>query len=576
MTLKKVMPEDAPPPYTPSDPLTPASTDASISIEDGRSPQLDPEEIPSYEHSLQQTANFVSAALFFSERPPTKPHGQDDPVLAHTITIYTRSQAKDYSRFPRCWRSRSDEVSSQDWLTFLNYLLPAHLGPASVHPELSRKLRREIERDHKDRCQETDEQRQARLSAVVEEWNQCFFRPRAMDVILVFAPESGIMTISPLCPQCYPSTVRSMPMRHGPHQTISRSQTEPTTSQQFRIPRRPVGGDAANSTFADEETCQSIADTDKEVVDLNQPSTPPRAPSRAFQISSWASALQNWATNISEQAQRYGEQVERQAMAHGRRVENNAESFGRMMEARGRSWEKYFDEQEKKMDRAGEKFEAACDRRSPWLYPWNPSGPWGRHAGGMGSSWGNQCHNGRDQPTSSRRRSASISSLSSFSSSSSSSDSDSVSVCSSDSDDDGVATATGSTCEVNGLREYRIQARNLSTEYRAKAAGLRHELCALRAAHKELKRNSGCGPGRNTLSHAKAAEARAIKIEVLNLRREYKAMRREFHQERKQLRRALRESKKEQRKAKKAERKSQRKNKGKGEFLSQSVSESMD
>jgi hypothetical protein len=73
---------------------------------------------------------------------------------------------------------RMNEVAQQDWDTFLKYLFPPQLGLAAASQHLPRQLRAEIQRDRKDRPQETDEQRRARIAAVVDEWNQCFFELR--------------------------------------------------------------------------------------------------------------------------------------------------------------------------------------------------------------------------------------------------------------------------------------------------------------------------------------------------------------------------------------------------------------
>ncbi|WEW55718.1 hypothetical protein PRK78_001151 [Emydomyces testavorans] len=558
MTLRKAIPEDAPPPYTPTDPLTPSST--NISVEDESPPESSPENVPSYSHSVQSSANFISAVPFFNERPPSVLHSPDEATSVHTLTIYARSQAKDYSRFPRCWRSRSEEVTQHDWLTFLNYLLPSHLGPASNHPDLPRKLRREIERDHKDRAQESDEQRRTRIAAVVDEWNRCFFGPRAMSVAYGFAPEAGTVAMSPLCPKCYPSTVRAMPLRHGHHPTLARSQTGPPVLQ-HSIPRKPVGGHTTNRTTG--QSHRSGGDAGRDTVEPQ--SNVPQNAANPTSWGSWATTMQNWANTLSDQAQRYGEQVERQAMAHGRRIENNAESFGKMMEARGRALENYFEQQGERVEQAGERFENACSKRSPWLYPWNPSTTWRKGSGrGPDGGMGPQSDGpGCNYPASSRPRKASISSLSSsLSSSSSSSDSPSSLAL----DSDGNANAAGSKPEIDPLRQKRIQARDLYTDHRAKAAALRHEICALKAAHKELRsaasRSQDGGAGGAGITDAKAAEARAIKTEMWNLKREYKAMKKEFRQEKKQLRKAMKGSKKELKKARKGEKK-QRKDKKK-------------
>ncbi|KAK2841640.1 hypothetical protein FQN49_006059, partial [Arthroderma sp. PD_2] len=202
MTLTHSHPDDAPPPYTPTDPLTPVST-----VNDSSS-HISAENIPPYTHA-PEAPNFISAAAFFSERGPPVSQQSDAEPLEHALVFYKRSQAKDYSRYPRCWRSKREEITQHDWDMFLNYLLPPHLGPASNHPQLPQKLRAEIERDRKDRPQETDEERQARILAVITEWNVSFFRPRGVMIVYCFVRENGVQSASPLCPTCYPNTTSS-------------------------------------------------------------------------------------------------------------------------------------------------------------------------------------------------------------------------------------------------------------------------------------------------------------------------------------------------------------------------------
>ncbi|EEP80951.1 predicted protein [Uncinocarpus reesii 1704] len=544
MTLTKAIHDgDAPPPYTPTDPLTPSTPDA-----DEPSEQPVAEEVPSYSQTVQSSPNFISAVPYFTERPPTVAHGPGDEILEHAITIYTRSQAQRLCPIPTMLA-----IS-------IRGIHPARLA------NLPRKLRQEIERDRKDRPQENDEQRKARIAAVAGEWNSFFFRPRAMNVVIHFAPENGATTTSPLCPKCYPSAVRSMPLRPGAHASMPRSQTAPAAPP-YSIPRKPVGERTANPP-PQQPVHPSIegGHTGPQSQQRNVPNQPAMA--------SWASTIQKWANNMSEQAQRYGDHIERQALAHGRRAEDRAEAWGRIMEAKGQMWENYFDQQGKRMEQAGEQFEQACKRRSPWLYPWNPSGPWGkphdggRNCGGMGPHWGPAGHPPFNHggmgshwgppgfPMSSRSRKASISSLSTSSSSSST---ESLSSFSSDSEDE-----SGARPEIDIVRQSRLQARHLYTEHRARAAALRHERCALRAAHRDLRssvsRDRRHGAGHSEASHAKAAEAEAIKAELVALKREHKELRNEFHQERKQIRRVMRNSKKEQQRTRRAEKRELKRN----------------
>src|SRR5436190_21210199 len=174
-------PEDAPPPYTVTDPLTsPYPINCAATAIYSPRPAA-PVNAISY-NSLVGPVNFISAASYFHERPPPVVQPGEE-ILEHTLTIYARSESRDYSHSPRCWSSRSGEITELDWNTFLNYVFPPHLAPAARQSHLPPKLRAEIEREGKDRPQETDEQRQARITAVITEWNEHFFGPRATRIL---------------------------------------------------------------------------------------------------------------------------------------------------------------------------------------------------------------------------------------------------------------------------------------------------------------------------------------------------------------------------------------------------------
>ncbi|OAL71629.1 hypothetical protein A7D00_4534 [Trichophyton violaceum] len=317
MTLTHIHPEeDAPPPYTPTDPLTPAST-----INDAAS-QLSAENIPSYTHAVE-APNFVSAVPYFSERGLSLTARSDAEVLEHTLVFYRRSQAKDFSKYPRCWRSRTEEITQHDWDTFLNYLLPPHLGPASNHPQLPQKLRAEIERDRKDRPQETEEERQWRITAVVTEWNVNFFQPRRVVIVYCFVREDGGQPESPLCPSCYPNTTSSRsrndirrPLFENPMDTTSREIPElpqpPNTVRRGQQNRQTTN--AADPPAAAAAAAAGSGSSDNQYQYRSSPAGGP-----GVWVFNPGAAVNNIASMISDQVQRYSQYVSEQAMEHSRR-----------------------------------------------------------------------------------------------------------------------------------------------------------------------------------------------------------------------------------------------------------------
>ena len=214
--------EAPPPPYSAVDPLlAPNSRNNTSSQAIAPGVSVSPtQDASSSRVPTQPTVvptHFRSAAAYFEERLPSV-IDESRGLLPHHMTIYPRSQAKDFPRRPRCWASRFNEITQQDWDTFLKYLFPPQLGLAASSQHLPRQLRAEIRRDRKDRPQETDEQRKARIAAVVAEWNECFFGLRATHVVFVYVGEPDSAPSSALCPRCYPAatgSVEGQPIRNS-------------------------------------------------------------------------------------------------------------------------------------------------------------------------------------------------------------------------------------------------------------------------------------------------------------------------------------------------------------------------
>ncbi|KAJ5893882.1 hypothetical protein N7495_005573 [Penicillium taxi] len=372
--------EAPPPPYSAVDPMIDGAPQAPTPLRGTSSAS------PSGSSRTEETSStssrvvpihFTSAAAYFEQRPP--PVSDDSrSLLHHHVTIYPRSQAKDFPRRPRCWASRMEEVAQQDWDTFLRYMFPPHLGLAATSQHLPRQLRAEIQRDRKDRPQETDEQRQSRISAVVEEWNQCFFEPRSTCINFIYIGEPDAAPASALCPRCYPAATKatqgtSTPSTEGqymrdpntpsplpgqyaqvpspapwpmpPFPSFPQSQYPPMPYGPYGVPQFPSPG---------------VPPLNNHPPQYYPPPPPPPSGAPPWQYNNWVysqpqfgpsgtskSGALGWFSNITAQAQKYGErfaeqaqyygdQISAQAMAYGRQVEEQALAHGRWVEEQAR------------------------------------------------------------------------------------------------------------------------------------------------------------------------------------------------------------------------------------------------
>ncbi|KNG88109.1 hypothetical protein ANOM_002914 [Aspergillus nomiae NRRL 13137] len=371
--------EEAPPPYSAVDPLTRnaiASAEVNrvilrlrggdVSLGDAASSDSSSSVVLA--SSPPTPANFTSATAYFVERPvPTIDN--ERPILEHHLTIYPRSQSKDFPRRPRCWGARTEHIIQQDWDMFLRYLFPPHLGLASSSDQLPPQVRAQIQRDRKDRPQETDEQRRMRISAVITEWNQYFFEPRATCITFSYITDAQNAPASPLCPRCYPAatrvsqenrtavTVRPTPSltprqpmsplsppasnRHSPapyaYPSPQHPPLPPTPHTPYGAPQyyHPPPPHHATYPYSPQP---HIAYQHNASWNWNaRPWPPPQQNSSSKSgplgwISSLASQAQKYGDQISAQASHYGRQVEEHAMAHGRWIEEQASLQGRKME----------------------------------------------------------------------------------------------------------------------------------------------------------------------------------------------------------------------------------------------------
>ncbi|EPS32081.1 hypothetical protein PDE_07040 [Penicillium oxalicum 114-2] len=374
--------EEAPPPYSAEDPLIPPTHSRNGISQDTRLSRGDESAVTPATGSTTSRSStpvrsavvpthFTSAAAYFEERPPTVLDGSRE-VLHHSMAIYPRSSAKDFPRRPRCWSSRVEEVAQQDWDVFLRHLFPPQLGLASASRHLPRQLRAEIQRDRKDRPQETDEQRQARISAVVDEWNQCFFEPRATHLSFVYVGESDPAPSSALCPRCYPAATRAtqqpaseVPQTPSPNPgppvtgypappfngwPASPNQIHPYYQQPApygpygAMPQFPPHGPVPNyqppQYIPPPLSAPGVQQWQWNQWAYNQPQYAAQRPEKSSGALGWISSLtsqaQKYGERFAEQAQHYGDQISTQAMHYGRQVEDQALAHGRWIEEQAR------------------------------------------------------------------------------------------------------------------------------------------------------------------------------------------------------------------------------------------------
>lgn len=381
--------DDAPPPYSAVDPLLTANNRRNANLHHSSASQ---DASSSEEHAVVSApvlpTHFTSAVAYFTERPPTV---LDDSrgILRHHITIYPRSQAKDFPRRPRCWASRIEEITQQDWDTFLQYLLPPHLGLAASSNDLPRQVRAEIRRDRKDCPQETDEQRHARITAVVSEWNQCFFELRAARIVFTYVADPDVAPPSALCPRCYPATTKATQQAPGYsggqllEQNVSAPAAQepsppnawppsPITPFHSPPPAMPYGAPFGTPSFA-------VPTPPNQAPGYYAP-PPPHLGMAPWGWNNWnaQSQFQNpgsfeggtlgWISQLASLAQKYGERFTEQAQQYGDQFSAQAQHYSRRVEEKALAHARWLEEQARLRERKGALPFGGLSR-SPWGRP---------------------------------------------------------------------------------------------------------------------------------------------------------------------------------------------------------------
>ncbi|KAL2817860.1 hypothetical protein BJX63DRAFT_95994 [Aspergillus granulosus] len=307
--------------------------------------------------------HFSSAAAYFAERPapPIEPGEQ---TLEHHITIYPRSQAKDFPRRPRCWSPRLENIAQQDWDMFLRHLFPPHLGLASSSAELPRQVRAEIRRDRKDRPQETDEERERRIATVMMEWNQYFFEPRAVRIVFFYVTDPRTAPASPLCPKCYPAATRaSQENRSAQTPEAGRGQPFPTNMYPAGTgyPQQPGYPGQMPSPYGYPNPAGNAAPylSPQSASGFFHPANPHayQYPYQQYQQWGWGSQQHaqqyesskggplGWFASLAAQAQKYGERISEQAQQYGDQISAHASHYSRQVEEQAMAHGRWIEEQ---------------------------------------------------------------------------------------------------------------------------------------------------------------------------------------------------------------------------------------
>ncbi|KAI5307544.1 hypothetical protein KEM55_008031 [Ascosphaera atra] len=132
--------EDAPPPYS-------AIADDSNSFLLPATGRRNASRFYEICATAPEPEHFISGAQYFLSNPApsshtcsaatvTSPPGEEQ-ISVHTLTIFAKSQSKDFRRVPKCWRT-GFKISSGDWKAFIEHVFPVHLAPAAAQDQLPR------------------------------------------------------------------------------------------------------------------------------------------------------------------------------------------------------------------------------------------------------------------------------------------------------------------------------------------------------------------------------------------------------------------------------------------------------
>lgn len=166
MSVLRDLSEIIPPPYTLHDPH-PITFEAP-------SRNNEPSELPSHPLYGGEPASIdVSGAPYFAMRPP--PPCRPRKMYAYSIVLlpYTRPEEVSPPPAEMGWCTR--DVDEQDWNLFLDHLFPYNARTLDTTTTKREKTQLQQESERK-RCE--------RVKKIVSEWNEGFFLPRGVSIIL--------------------------------------------------------------------------------------------------------------------------------------------------------------------------------------------------------------------------------------------------------------------------------------------------------------------------------------------------------------------------------------------------------
>ena len=289
-----------PPPYSSEDPH--ASTSPSAGLELPAS-TIHPLELPGSEPSSAtlpirtslrggylrpvsppEEPVLSSAVAYFEERPCTGQYPSF--ILRHQIILDSEVSREDLG-FPQPEdRYRARDVTTTDWSTFVNFLLPEHhLSPLDE----ARKYE-----DKKEKCPVTEfdtPKRREQIEMVVGEWNSGFFGPRGIHVYPEFAtPTASSSRVIPTHPAPYPASVEPQSAQLPTPRGFSIPESPPMVSPQpiaYGVSRPPAPPVPYQQAYTEDRL---IPVCNPQALPLHQP-YPTQHRSRSSSSSSSASSI---------------------------------------------------------------------------------------------------------------------------------------------------------------------------------------------------------------------------------------------------------------------------------------------
>lgn len=172
------MDDTSPPPYAIDDPSSPP-----------RAPQFtrDADKDAAHHQRLRRTSDrlYVSGAPYFVMRPP-KP--AKHVGIMHYYMVFWPGATLDQIPFPQPVRNMWErDVDNQDWATFVNHLLSNYDANGGRQTEDTMPFRDEKSQDGslpQDKSPESKFPEQDYLQEVITEWNEAFFIPRGLKIVL--------------------------------------------------------------------------------------------------------------------------------------------------------------------------------------------------------------------------------------------------------------------------------------------------------------------------------------------------------------------------------------------------------